>query len=83
MVADMVDGFLAVLEKLGINPLYLVTLTSLIISLTYLKELKTWKTPESRWGRPIVIATWYATAILLVMTVLEFVRGFGGWRPGP
>jgi len=55
--------------SIGINPLYAATIGCLILSATYIKDLKNWEDQEW-WSKSFIILTFLSTAMLLFFSLL-------------
>jgi hypothetical protein len=69
---DAIDAILDFLARKGIDPLVPVTLVLVLVSASYFKDLKTWRTqPPGR--KSIVAATFFAAIVVLLIDVIELV----------
>lgn len=60
------------LEDYGIDPLYAVTVITVLIALSYRKELKEWDKIQG-WRKGIVISTFFGASVLVLISLLRLV----------
>ena len=63
------------LEEKGIDPLYAVTIFSILIVISYWRNIKNWeKTPG--WTKGLIRSTIFGTCILVIASILQLLGLF-------
>ena len=59
-------------KEIGIDPLYAITILSIIITLSYWKNYKNWKNLESS-RKGLIISSLFASTVLILMSFLNII----------
>jgi hypothetical protein len=75
MKDDLAESFVQFLKENGIDPIYAITILSLLITLSYWRDFKNWNNTPN-WAKRIPATTALGTAVFVIMSLLHLLGIF-------